>query len=77
MAWVRIVAVSGAKAPELHGYLCGTAEAVPFRSKVYETRSRKQARLIGVGSCRPFDARIDQILSGWEPLSGRVVASKP
>jgi hypothetical protein len=41
MAWVRIVAVSGAKAPELHGYLCGTAEAVPFRSKVYETRSRE------------------------------------
>ena len=32
MAWGRIVAVSGAKAPELHGYLCGTVEvALPFQ----------------------------------------------
>jgi hypothetical protein len=31
---------------------------------------------MGIGSGRPFDARIDQILSGWEPLSGRVAASK-
>jgi hypothetical protein len=29
-----------------------------------------------IGCKCPFDARIDQILSGWEPLSGGVVASK-
>jgi len=32
--------------------------------------------LIGIGSRRAFDARIDQIVSGGEPLSGWVVASK-
>jgi hypothetical protein len=30
------VAVLEAKTPELHRYPCGTAEAVPFRSKVMQ-----------------------------------------
>jgi hypothetical protein len=31
---------------------------------------------MGMAFERPFDARIDQVVRGWEPLSGWVVASK-